>query len=52
MGGVVTTKDMKGYFGSDLDFCYHSTPFHINPLLNKRKLNLGKVKFFVLLLSV
>lgn len=52
MAGIVTTKDMKGYFSSDLDFCYHSPLFRINPLLNERRLNLGKVKFFVLLLSV
>lgn len=37
---IVTTKDMKGYFGSDLGFCSHSLPFHINPLPNERKLNL------------
>lgn len=40
MAGIVTTKHVKGYFGSDLDFCYHSPPFHINRLLNERKLNL------------
>lgn len=40
MAGTVTAKDVKGYFGSNLDFCYYSPPFHRNPLLNERQLNL------------